>query len=318
MSRTLIELTVACPSEDLAGLVAEGLFVLGSGGVEEVAGGVRAWFALESDEGGGERGGGGREAGGRRTTAGAGTDPGAGAGASEGLNLLALRRQLEDFVGQPLDISSRVVPADDWDAEWRRGLQPRRVGTRIVVAPTWTSPELHEGEVLLSIDPEMAFGTGEHGTTRGMLRLLQQLDCRGARVLDVGTGSAILAIAAALLGASDVDAVESDADALINARDNVERHGVVAQVRLEQSLVDSAWLAAHGSFDIILANILSSVIRPLLPAFRAALRPGGALLVSGILEQESRDVLADAATTGFRARIEDREDGWWSAWLEPV
>lgn len=312
MSRTLIELTVACPSEDLAGLVAEGLFVLGSGGVEEVAGGVRAWLALESGEGTG--GGAGRDAGVRRAAAGAET----GAGANEMLNLPALHRQLEEFVGQPLDISSRVVPADDWDAEWRRGLQPRRVGERIVVAPTWASPELHEGDVLLAIDPEMAFGTGEHGTTRGMLRLLQQLDCRGARVLDVGTGSAILAIAAALLGASEIDAVESDADALINARDNVERHGVAAQVRLEQSLVDGAWLAAHGSFDIILANILSSVIRPLLPAFRAALRPGGALLVSGILEQESRDVLADAAATGFRARIEDREDGWWSAWLEPV
>ena len=284
MNRTLIELTVTCPSEDLAGLVAEGLIVLGSGGVEEVAGGVRAW--LETD-------------------------------ATDALDVSTLQRRLEEFVGQPLEIVSRVVPADDWGAEWRRGLQPRRVGERIVVAPTWTSPDLRAGDVLLSIDPEMAFGTGEHGTTRGMLRLLQQVDCGDARVLDVGTGSAILAIAAALLGAVAVDAVESDADALINARDNVERHGVAAQVRLEQSLVDGAWLAAHGSFDIILANILSSVIRPLLPAFRAALRPGGALLVSGILEHEASDVLADAAAAGFHARIEDREDGWWSAWLEP-
>lgn len=302
MSDELIELTVACPSEDLAGLVAEGLVSMGLGGVEEVGSAVRAWIPVAAGEP--------SEAG-----RGKGGEPGELRLGAGDIGLTELRRRLEEFVGQPLDIASRVVAVADWGAAWRRGLRERRVGERIVVAPTWTTPELRQGDVLLSIDPEMAFGTGEHGTTRGMLRLLQQLDCSGARVLDVGTGSAILAIAAALLGAVRVDAVESDADALINARDNVERHGVSAQVHLEHALVDTAWLHAHGTYDIILANILSSVIRPLLPAFRGALAPGGALLVSGILEQEADDVLADAAAAGFRAIIEDLEDEWWSAWL---
>ncbi|NLG63588.1 MAG: methyltransferase [Candidatus Cloacimonetes bacterium] len=278
MSNELVELTVVCPSDDLAGLVAEGLVVLGLGGAEEVGGAIRAWV-------------------------------------SRGTDTAELQRRLEEFVGQPLEVSARSVPVADWNAEWRRGLRPRRVGERIVVAPTWTEPALREGDVLLSIDPEMAFGTGEHGTTRGMLRLLQQIDCEGARVLDVGTGSAILAIAAALLGAAHVDAVENDADALINAHDNVERHGVQAQVRLEHAFVDAAWLDMHGGWDIILANILSSVIRPLLPAFGEAVPSGGSLLVSGILEEEAEDVLADAAAAGFRARVEDLEDEWWSAWL---
>ena len=286
MNEELIELTVTCPSDDVAGLVAEGLVRLGHGGVEELPGAVRAWVTTSTaggGGGGGERGGGG-ESGEQRAW-----DHAQGVG--------ELQRRLEEFVGQPLDIAARVIPVADWSAEWRRGLRARRVGERIVVAPTWTTPDLRDGDVLLSIDPEMAFGTGEHGTTRGMLRLLQQVDCDGARVLDVGTGSAILAIAAALLGATHVDAVESDADALINARDNVERHGVAAQVQLAQALVDSEWLDARGGgeYDIILANILSSVIRPLLPAFRHALRPGGALLLSGILEEEADDVLGQAA-----------------------
>ncbi|MHB1168756.1 MAG: 50S ribosomal protein L11 methyltransferase [Longimicrobiales bacterium] len=303
MNEELIELTVTCPSDDVAGLVAEGLVLLGLGGVEELPGAVRAWVTTSTAGGsGGERGGGG-ESGERRAW-----DHTRGVG--------ELQRRLEEFVGQPLDIAARVIPVADWSAEWRRGLRARRVGRRIVVAPTWTTPDLRDGDVLLSIDPEMAFGTGEHGTTRGMLRLLQEIDCEGARVLDVGTGSAILAIAAALLGATHVDAVESDADALINARDNVERHGVHAQVQLTRALVDSEWLEGRGDYDVILANILSSVIRPLLPAFRRALRPGGALLLSGILEEEADDVLADAAAAGFALRVEDLEDEWWSARLQ--
>lgn len=298
MSDGWIELTVTCPSDDLAGLVAEGLVASGAGGVEELPGAIRAWLPASDQH-----------------TNGDGDAPGSG---RDEPDLTALRASLEAFVGSPLTVAARRVPSADWDAAWRTGLRPRRVGERIVVAPTWTQPALRPDDVLLSIDPEMAFGTGEHGTTRGMLRLLQQVACADARVLDVGTGSAILAIAAALLGAADVDAVESDADALLNARDNVDRHGVAAQVHLEHALVDAAWLEAHGTYDLILANILSGVIRPLLPAFRAALRPRGALLLSGILDAEAEDVIEDAAAAGLRVRVEDLEDEWWSAWLEPA
>ncbi len=311
MSDGWIELTVACPSDDLAGLVAEGLVASGAGGVEELPGAVRAW--IPADDGNAPRPHDPTHAdgNGRAHAAGRPDDTG-----RDEPDVAALRAALESFVGVPVTLSARRVPAADWAAAWRTGLRPRRVGERIVVAPTWTQPELRTGDVLLSIDPEMAFGTGEHGTTRGMLRLLQQVECADARVLDVGTGSAILSIAAALLGAVQVDAVESDADALVNARDNVARHGVAAQVRLVHALADERWLAAHGSYDIILANILSGVIRPLLPAFRRALRPRGALLLSGILDAEAEDVITDAAAAGLRVRVEDLEDEWWSAWLE--
>src|SRR5690606_12583275 len=127
---------------------------------------------------------------------------------------------------------------------------------------TWKAvPE----EVVIEIDPQMAFGTGEHATTRGCLRLMDSFFHPGDRVLDIGSGSAILSIAAARLGASAVIAVEFDADANINARENIERNGVATQVELREELADAERLQALGEFDLVLANILSGVIRPSFP-----------------------------------------------------
>ncbi|HEX6559804.1 MAG TPA: 50S ribosomal protein L11 methyltransferase, partial [Longimicrobiales bacterium] len=102
----------------------------------------------------------------------------------------------------------------DWSQNWKRGLRPKRVGRHFIVAPSWTTPERRTGDHVIIIDPEMAFGTGEHATTRGALRFLEEVTTPGDRVLDVGTGSAILAIGAAMLGATSVLGVDNDADAI--------------------------------------------------------------------------------------------------------
>lgn len=216
---------------------------------------------------------------------------------------------------------------EDWALRWKQGLGPRRITDRIVVKPTWTEWDSSEGEIVIDIDPQMAFGTGEHATTRGCLRLLDSALRSGDRVLDMGSGSAILAIAAARLGASEVLAVEYDPDANINARENLERSGVEDRVRLIEAMGDPALLAQLGRFDLILANILSGVIRPLLPSFRNALigSPEGRLIVSGILLSEHEDVVRDARAAGFRVACvdeeedtsENREGTWWSALLIP-
>ena len=205
----------------------------------------------------------------------------------------------------------------DWSSEWKRGLGPRKLTERLVVKPTWTEWEKAPGEVIIDLDPEMAFGTGEHGTTRGCLRLLDAAIRPGDRVLDVGSGSAILAIAAARLGAREVVAVEYDADANLNARDNLERNGVAKCVHIVERLADAEVLAALGSFDLVLANILSGVIRPLLPAFHQALRGASdpRLIVSGILHAEHSEVVRDAVAAGFRVTGVDTEEEWWSALL---
>jgi ribosomal protein L11 methyltransferase len=182
-----------------------------------------------------------------------------------------------------------------------------------VVAPTWTAPEKRAGDRVISIDPEMAFGTGEHATTRGALRFLEQCVQPGYRVLDVGTGSAILAIGAALCGAAHVLGVEYDEDAIINARDNIVRNKVDGIVELDTAMVDDAYLRARGDavYDIIAANVLSSVLTPMLSAFYRAVKPAGHLILGGILEGEADDMIDAAAAAGFRLLAEDLEEEWW-------
>lgn len=230
----------------------------------------------------------------------------------------ALRAGLPD--GAELSVSWRWQENEDWAATWKAGLAPRVLSPRLVVKPTWTEWDAAPGQVVLDVDPQMAFGTGEHATTRGCLRLLDRVVRADDRVLDVGSGSAILAIAAVRLGAREAVAVEYDPDANINARENVEQNGVKGRVRIVESLADPALLAELGRFDLVLANILSGVIRPLLPAFRVSLggEAGGRLIVSGILLSEHADVLRDAEAAGFRMEATDEEDEWWSALLIPV
>ena len=215
----------------------------------------------------------------------------------------------------PAAIEWRIEAEEDWSEKWRRGLKPRRVGRRMVITPTWITPETRAGDIVLTIDPEMAFGTGEHATTRSSLRLAEAAIHGGERVLDVGTGSGILAIAAALLGANTVVAVEADADALLNAEDNVQRNAPGTSIELVHAMVDTAYLerTRADGFDVILANVLSGVLQPLLPAFYDALKPGGKLVLSGILESEGDMMLAAAIDAGFVLEREELEDEWWSA-----
>lgn len=223
---------------------------------------------------------------------------------------------LEDWIADtPPELVTEWQANEDWEREWKRGLEPRKVSRRFVVKPSWTSWNAAPDELVIEIDPEMAFGTGEHATTRGCLRLLDAHIRDGDRVLDIGSGSGILSIAAARLGASEVIAVEYDADANLNARENFERNGVAGSVDLREVLADPEYLASLGTFDLILANILSGVIRPLLSALKAALRPGGRLIVSGILLRESEAVLEDARAAGLVLAEDDREEEWWSACL---
>jgi ribosomal protein L11 methyltransferase len=238
----------------------------------------------------------------------------------------SLVRELGDHVASNLPdgvephLSWRWQPNEDWARKWKEGLGPRRLTDRLVVKPTWTEWDTEPGQVVLDVDPQMAFGTGEHATTRGCLRLLDGAIRDGDRVLDVGSGSAILAIAAVRLGAREAIAVEYDPDANLNARENLEQNGVDGRVRIVEAMADGKLLDELGRFDLILANILSGVIRPLLPAFHAALGGSaeGRLIVSGILQTEHEDVVRDAKAAGFRVEEVDAEEEWWSALLRPV
>ena len=220
-------------------------------------------------------------------------------------------------VGEVL-LSHRWQAHEDWSEIWRRGLGPRRVGRRIVVSPTWEAPSLGSGDVLVSVDPGMAFGTAEHATTRGCLRALEETIAEGARVADVGTGSGILAIAAALLGASRVVALESDPWATAAARENARENGVEDRVEVRDAEVGPGDLALLGPFDGIVANIEAGVLVPLLEEFRLALSPNGWLVLSGILATEADVVVHAAMRHALSLTRADPEAEWWTGTFTPT
>jgi ribosomal protein L11 methyltransferase len=184
-----------------------------------------------------------------------------------------------------------------------------------VVTPSWHHPEVGPGDLVVVLDPGMAFGNAEHGTTRGCLRLLEHAVRPGERVMDVGTGSGVLAIAAARLGAASVDALEADPWAVAPARENVGANGVADRVRVREATADTDTLAAMGPHDGVVANIEAGVLTSLLPGFAASVRPGGWLVLSGVLGSQL-EALTDAAREhGFDSLAVDIDGDWRSALL---
>jgi ribosomal protein L11 methyltransferase len=207
-------------------------------------------------------------------------------------------------------VDTEPLPDVDWTEKWKQGIRVQSLGT-LSVAPPWLAGGLDPATTIV-IEPAMAFGTGEHATTRGVVRLMQQVLKPGARVADLGAGSAVLAIAAAKLGAAHAGAIEIDPDAIGNAQENVERNGVADVVRVIEGDA-SLLLPLVAPVDIILANIISSVLVDLLPTFAMALADGGHAILSGMLFTE-RDMMSRAfADSGWRILAEDQEDAWWSA-----
>jgi len=199
----------------------------------------------------------------------------------------------------------------DWGARWPARVGVQRVG-RIAVAPPWLGEEIADAEIPIVIEPAMAFGTGEHETTRGVLALMQPLVQRGALVADLGSGSAVLAIAAAKLGAARVVAIEMDPDAIGNAEENITRNDVAHCVTvLEGDAV--ALLPLIAPVSLVLANIISSVVMELSPIMYRALPSGGKAVISGILVNEREHLLTSLGGDGWTLESELREGDWWSS-----
>lgn len=198
----------------------------------------------------------------------------------------------------------------DWAEVWRHGIGAHTLGA-LTIAPPWLAGE-HDPARTIVIDPGMAFGTGEHQTTRGVLRLMQRVIRPGDRVADLGAGSAVLAIAAVKLGAASAAAIELDPDAIGNAEENVERNGVRGRVVVLEGEA-AVLLPLVAPVRVVLANIISSVLVDLLPQVAGALTPDGQAILSGILREERADMLHALAERQWRVTAEDEEGLWWSA-----
>lgn len=206
------------------------------------------------------------------------------------------------------------TPAADY-SEWRASVSAHTVGS-ITIGPPWLVAAGGERAMTVVIEPAMAFGTGEHPTTRGVVLLMQGVIREGDVVADLGAGSAVLAIAAAKLGAGRVAAIELDRDAIGNAEQNVRANRVEDRVEVIEGDA-SVLLPLLAPVRIILANIISSVLIPLLPLFRAALAADGQAILSGILSEERASFVSALQTDGWVIERETTEDVWWTVQIAP-
>jgi len=184
------------------------------------------------------------------------------------------------------------------------------------VAPPWRAADIADAECPVVIEPAMAFGTGEHETTRGVLRLMQGVVRPGDTVIDLGAGSAILSIAAVRLGAGRAIAIESDPQAIENAEQNAAANGVADRVRVIEGDA-RVILPLVAPARVLFANIISQVVIELAPAMRAALSPNGRAVVSGILIAERDPVVSSLGEAGWRVEAEHVEGEWWSSVIAP-
>ncbi|WP_322513234.1 50S ribosomal protein L11 methyltransferase [Chloroflexus sp.] len=230
-------------------------------------------------------------------------------------------------------IQTRTLAEEDWANAWKQFYPVLRIGERTVIVPSWLEYQPQPNDIVLLLDPGMAFGTGLHPTTKLCLQLLERLVRPGQQVLDLGTGSGILAIAAAKLGAGAVLALDNDPIAVRVAQENVERNQVGAVVKVAEGSLGAGqamghWLSGdfgpetpdpalsantpQASFDVIAANLIAKVLILLAPDLAAALKPGGYLVSSGIIDVKEAEVVAAFAAAGL-TQLERHVEGEWVA-----
>ncbi|MFL5477273.1 MAG: 50S ribosomal protein L11 methyltransferase [Gemmatimonadales bacterium] len=226
----------------------------------------------------------------------------------------ALVRELDRSKDGPVETERHRVEAEDWSTRWREGLAPRQLG-RLTIVPSWLPQASDPDPLTVVLDPETAFGSGEHGSTRAALTLLSRLVEPGDRVIDLGSGSGILTIAAIKLGAASAIGIEVDAEANEVAYRNAARNGVDQQVEFLEG--DAGVLAPlAGPADLLLSNILRIVNTTLLPVIAASLRPGGVAIFSGMEQGEADLFRGDLTAAGFRQVQETFDAGWWGVAAE--
>ncbi len=209
----------------------------------------------------------------------------------------------------------RTLLHRDWAEAWKEHFPVLHIGRRLVVAPTWRHHAPAEGEVVIRLDPGMAFGTGLHATTRLCMVGVERLVQPGDHVLDVGTGSGILAIAAALLGAAHATAVDIDPICVQVATENARLNGVAERVTVSLGSLDSGGaprvsLVQETGFDLVLANILAEVIVDMAHDMPRVLRSGGHLVASGILAEKADAVITALEDVGLQVLERLEETGW--------
>ena len=208
-----------------------------------------------------------------------------------------------------LEPIKRVIEGDDWIDVWKKHFRPLHIGAHVVVVPEWIEYERKEGEIVVTLDLNMAFGTGEHETTSMCLELLQDYVKEGSVCIDVGCGSGILGIAAAKLGAKTCYLTDIDTIAVESAKHNCLKNGVEERVVVAHSnLLDNAEIKG----DVVFANITAEVLALLAPSIPKNLKRDGVLILSGIIESRLELVKSAYGAVGLRVALERKKGEWYA------
>ncbi len=212
------------------------------------------------------------------------------------------------FVGE---LTTRTVNEEDWANAWKDYFHVTHIGQRLVIRPSWREYMPKDNEVVLTLDPGMAFGTGLHPTTRMCLEQVEQRVQPGMKVLDVGTGSGILAIAAAKLGAESIYAIDNSSVAVESTLANAEMNGLSERIQVVLGMLDDAKAAKMaGQYDFVIANIIAHIIGSIAPQLAQAVSPTGLLVVSGIIEARRSDAEDPLLATGLELVEQVMIDDW--------
>lgn len=226
---------------------------------------------------------------------------------SQNERLTDIIRSLFPALSTNLPVSTREIVEENWNEQWERTIQPVEIGERMVVVPTWSTYKNIHDRIILHIDPKMSFGTGHHETTRLTLKLLERYISHGHHMLDVGTGSGILAIAAVKLGASHATGIDIDPWSIENAKENIALNHVEQFVEISQEQPEEI---KHRAYNLIASNLTLNANIDLLHEYRRLLLNGGMLLLSGFLKTDLSEMEQHLNENRFVVRDVVTENEW--------
>lgn len=206
-------------------------------------------------------------------------------------------------------ITSDLIEDRNWNEEYEKNVKVVEVSDRLVIKPSFKEYDSGDGRLIITIDPKMSFGTGEHETTKLVLRLIEKYVRPDDYVLDVGSGTAVLAIAAVMLGASKAIGIDNDEWCLLNGRENVNLNSLEDKVEIRLSEINQI---EESNFDLIVANINKHILLEIAPLLSTKIKPAGKLILSGLLQTDEKEVSEKYSLNRFRA-IEQMQLGDWIA-----
>ena len=203
-------------------------------------------------------------------------------------------------------VEEDILPNKNWNEEWEKKINIVEVSDKIVIKPTFKNYKEKENQIVITIDPKMSFGTGEHATTKIVLLFLEKYLQKDSKVLDIGSGTAVLSIAASKLGAREVFAIDNDEWCFLNGNENIEKNNLT-NVTVLHSTVDKL---EEDNFDLVLANINKNVLLEIKQDISAKCKSNGIVILSGILETDEIEIKRQFARVGLTALDQNQIDEW--------